>query len=440
MEILSTREWAISIWILIVIGFLVISPKTKGIGEQFKGLLKAFFVRPIVSVFLLMTIYVVGVINIYSELGLWEWHQLKNTIIWYFGIASMSLLKMNTVKDSPDYLKDTVLNSIKLIGIIEFITSVYTFNIFVELILVPFLFVLGAMVALTQNNKEFKSIDGFLNGILVAVGSTILIFTFYLMVSDIGVLTTEEKAYDFIVPPLLTLAYIPFMMFMVMYSTYENVFCRLQFFVKGSFLSFYAKLVTMIRFNFRSSLLERWASSLAVSDISSMKDINKSISHIFEMVETEKNPPKIDSSEGWSPYEAKDYLQSEGVITRHYHPVDEKEWWCGSNSLEFGEGLFKNNIEYYVSGNSRAAKYLKLLVNVHNSEESELASSKFISSAEMLVNRAVGIGLPSDIKNAIHEGIDIVSEISGVEIKFYKTIWPNHTFNGYHLGLVISRI
>lgn len=440
MEILSTREWAILIWILIVISYLVFSPKAEGIGEPFKGLLKTFFVRPIVSVILLMTIYVASVIYIYSQVGLWEWHQLKNTLIWYFGVASMSLLKMNSVKDTPNYLKDTVINSIKLIGIIEFITSVYTFSIFVELVLVPFLFILGAMVAITQNNKDYKSIDGILNGLLVSVGSVILILTLYLMVTDIGALMTKEKAYDFVVPPLLTLAYIPFMMFMVMYSAYENVFCRLQFFVKCSFLRFYAKLATMIMFNFRSSLLERWASSLAITDISSIKDINKSISHIFEMVRTEKNPPQIDGSEGWSPYEAKDYLQPEGVITRHYHPVDEKEWWCGSNSLEFGEGLFKNNIEYYVSGDSRVAKYLRLLVNVHNPEDSELACSKFISSAELLIKRAVGIGLPSDIKNSIHEGIDIISEASGVEIKFYKTNWPNHTFNGYHLGLVISRI
>lgn len=440
MEILSTREWAIAIWVMAIIAYLVFSPKTNGIGEQFKGFLKAFFVRPIISTFLLMTIYVVIVVNIYSQVGIWEWHQLKNTIFWYFSIAAISLLKINSVKESPNYLKDSVINNIKLIGVIEFLTNVYTFNIFIELILVPILFILGAMLALAQNNKEHNPMEGLLNWVLGVVGSVILVFTVYMMVTNFGELATEEKAYDFFVPPILTLAYIPFMMFMVMYTTYENVFRRLHIFVKGGFLRFYAKLITMIRFNFRTELLERWASGLAIKNVFSLGDINQSVSQIFEMVKIEKNPPKIDSSKGWSPYEAKDYLVSEGVITRHYHPVDEKEWWCGSNSLEFGEGLFKNNIEYYVSGDFKHAKHLKIFANVHNPEESELALNKFISSAKLLIDKALGIDLPRDIEALIHVGNDGISEVSGVEIKFYKTIWPNHTFNGYHLGFVISRI
>lgn len=440
MDILNTREWAILIWGLVVIGYLSISPKTEGIGKQFKSLLKTFFARPIVSVFMLMTIYVVLVVYVYSQIGFWEWHQFKNTIIWYFSIAAMSLVKVSSVEGSPNYLKDTVLNSVKLVGIIEFIVGFYTFNILIELILVPFLFVLGVMVALTQNDKKYKAADEFINGLLSVVGLIAIGFALYMMVTNVGELTTKETLYDFMVPPLLTLAYIPFMMFIVMYSAYENVFVRLPFFIKGSVLRFYAKLMTMIRFNFRSALLERWASSLAISDVSSMGDINRSISHIFKMVKAERNPPKVESSEGWSPYEAKDYLLSEGVITRQYHPVDEKEWWCGSNSLEFGEGLFKNNIAYYVSGDSRVAKCLKLLVNVNNPEESELASGKLISSAKLLMDKAVGVGFPPELEGHIHEGTGIVSEVSGVEIKFYKSVFLNHTFNGYRLGFEISRL
>jgi hypothetical protein len=440
MEFFSTREWAFLIWIAIAVCYLVWFPKTKDLKKALKDILYAFFVRQIISIFLLMTIYVSVVVYMYSKIGLLEWHQLKNTVIWYIAIASMSLLKIDSIKESPNYLKDSVINNIKLVGIIEFLTSVYTFNILVELIIVPLMVIWGGMLGISQTDKKYKAVEKLLNGVLLVFGSLIIIFTLYYMISDFQKIANEEKIYDFIVPPLLTLAYIPFMMFMVMYTVYENVFVRLKFFVKGSLLCTYAKFITMLRFNVRTSLLERWASSIGIKSPQTISEINLSVNQIFEMVAIEKNPPKIESHEGWSPYEAKDFLISEGVKTRPYHPIDDREWWCGSDLVEISDGLFKNNIAYYVSGDSRVAQTLKLKVNVNWPEDHIDAHDRFISAASALLDRALGIEIPDRIKEAITRGYDEVVKISGAKIEFTKQSWGSHQFGGYDIGLVLSRI
>jgi hypothetical protein len=114
------------------------------------------------------------------------------------------------------------------------------------------------------------------------------------------------------------------------------------------------------------------------------------------MAARESNPPKVNRSEGWSPYEAKDYLEPEGIKTRHYHPVDPSdavEWFCCSDLVEFGEGLLPNNIGYYLSGNERAVKSLELKLNVNSPEHAAEAHAKLLSAADTLTRNALGLDL-----------------------------------------------
>lgn len=443
VDVLSTREWAILIWVVLAICYISLSPTGKNLKEPLKSLFKALFARHLISVVALMSIYVGLLVYAFLQLGLWNSSQIKNTIFWYFSIAALSLFRLEEIKSDPHYIKNSILDNLKLLGIIEYLVGVYTFHIALELALVPIVFSVSAMSAIAGSEPKYQIVHKFLNVLLAFIGLSILAATLFMMAEDFRKVVSEDGIYDFAVPPLLTTAYAPFIVFMVVYSTYQTAFIRLRFSIKNKPLQLYAKLSALIVFNFRIRLLERWAGNIALRNVTSISDINQSIRQIFKMKANEKNPPSVDRSEGWSPYEAKDYLLSEGIKTRHYHPVDPedgREWFCASDLVEFGEGLFTNNIAYYLNGDERAVKSLKLQLNVNSPEHASAAHAKFLSIAVVLVRQALGLELTDMLEKAIMPGVDTLIDGSDFRIELSKSVWPNHVFGGYDLGLVISGI
>lgn len=390
-----------------------------------------------------MSMYVAFTIYALSLVGLWDFSQLKNTLIWYFTVAAFSLFRLEHYKTAPHRLRDMVVDNFRLVGVIECLVGIYTFHVAGELILVPVLFVLGAAVALAETKPEYQLAHKFLNSLLSIIAVSILGATFYLMVADFGRVASQEGVYDFITPAILSIAYTPFIAFMVVYSTYQNVLIRMRLSIKQLPLELYARLAVLLVFNIRIRLLERWATNVAKRNIESVSDINQSIRQVFEMAAREKNPPKVNRSEGWPPYEAKDYLISEGIITRYYHPIDpedDDEWFCCSDLLEFGGGLFPNNIGYYLNGDKKAVKSMKLKLNVNDPEHAIQAHAKFLSVASDLMHNALGLELTDVLDDAVMSGVEARIEGADFKIEVTKNIWPNNAFGGYDVGVELSGI
>ncbi|SDY85235.1 hypothetical protein [Nitrosomonas sp. Nm33] len=438
MEILSTREWALVIWISGITGLLLLSPKFKEVPESFQSLVKAFLVKQIITIMILMTVYVIVCVYSLSQVSLWEWYQLKVTAIWYITVAASILFRYELVKQNPRYCINLVLDSFKLTGVIGSVVSVYTFNIFFELILVLFLFFIGGMLGIAQSKKEFKLLTKILNGILIGIGSLVVIYSIYMIYDDFAKLTNKETLRDFYIPPLLTLAYLPFIFFMVLYITYDLEFRKLYFFIKNKKLRIYSKACAFVLFHIRLVLLERWVSSLAFHKPDTISDINQSFRQLFKAVSAESNPPEINNSEGWSPYAAKDFLTDEGIKTGYYHPAGSNEWFSNSKMIELEGAIISNNISYYVIGDEHIARYLKLRLNVNSPEGAKIAHDKLLSLAKLLFAKATNIEFPSEIETALKNGINYVAEIGIYTIRIEKQVWPCHRNGGYDVKFIIA--
>ena len=440
MHILNNREWAIVFWFFTFIIFALSSSKMKKVRESFKQLLKAFFVKAIISTLALMTIYIATVVFVLFKIGLWESNQLKNTIIWAISVGALSLFKINSIKENRHFFKNSVLDNLKLIAIVQFVVGVYTFGLFVELLIVPVLVILGAMLALAQTDAKYHLVEKILNGIMVTFGSILIFYSIYMIVTNFGEFAKKQTIYDFYIPPLLTFLYLPFIFIMMVFTTYEVVFVRLQFFIKEPKLRRFAKIYSIIKFHFRIKLLERWASTLPLQDTSSKDGIKESFNRIFKMLSIERNPPEVPIQEGWSPYIAKQFLLSEGLKTGFYHPIGQQEWCASSNLIDLGDDIIPNQISYYVDGNETTAKSLKLMLTIFSKESAIIAHSKLLSSVKALLKDALGIDLSRDIKAAIMKSKNQVFKLGLFIATIEKNDWPQSPIGAYDVKFILSRI
>jgi hypothetical protein len=440
VDILNNREIAIALWLLAISVYILLSSKMAAVRISFKGVVSAFFVRQIMSVLCLMVAYMAIVIYWLSELELWNTEQLKNTVFWCASVGVMSLFKLEQIKKDKRFFKHSVIDNLKLLAILQFIVGVYTFSLWVEVLLVPVLALIGAMLAIAETDKKYHQVKVMLEYCLSLFGAALIVYTLYMLATNFGDFGKEKTAYDFFVPPLLTLCYLPFVFFMLVYSTYEQVFVRLKFSIKNRFHRYVAKCYAFVLFNVRIGLLDRWSYEVARVNIESHSDLVETFKYIFKVRSAERNPKEVSQAQGWSPYKAKNFLLSKGVNTGFYNRLFEEEWFASSPMEEFSDGIIPDNIAYYVEGSEEVANILKLKVNVNDAARSQQAREKLEEMAEALSISSLNQSLSEEMKNAISQCEPYSEKCENKTFSLVVEKWRNHSFNGYALKFLISSI
>lgn len=228
IDLLNNREKAIIIWLVI---FLAWALSQKTIRNSIFGVLKALFQKKFFIVIVAMLLYVGLVVLFFYRIQLWDSSFIKDTIFWV-GVAFILLMNANKATQDEHYFKKILLDNLKLILVIEFIVNLYAFSLWVEIILMPLLFVIVAMGVVVEMKKEYMSVKKIIVFILSTFVIFLIIFTLFNVFSDYQSFATSDNLRAFILPPLLTLAYMPFLYFFALLMAYENLFVRLDIFLK----------------------------------------------------------------------------------------------------------------------------------------------------------------------------------------------------------------
>jgi hypothetical protein len=301
VDIFNNREIAIGFWLVVISVYVLLSPKMVEVRSSFGHLLSTFFVRQIMSVLGLMVAYMMFVVYFLYEMDFWNTEQIKNTIFWCVSVGFMSLFKIESIKKDKSFFKHSVLDNLKLLAILQFVVGVYTFPVWIEILLVPVLVLISAMTAIAEMDRKHHQVKVLLEYCLSVFGVILIVYTLYMLATSFDEFANEKNAYDFFVPPLLTLFYLPFVFFMLVYSTYEQVFIRLKFSISNKLHRNLAKIYALVFLNLRLSLLDRWSYHVARVKVKSHSDIVESFRHIFKVRRAESNPIDVPIDLGWSP-------------------------------------------------------------------------------------------------------------------------------------------
>ena len=200
VDIFNNREIAIGFWLLAISIYVFLSPKMVKVRSSFRLLLSMFFVKQILSVFSLMVLYMAFVVYFLSEIDLWNAEQIKNTIFWCVSVGFMSLFKIESIKTDKSFFKNSVIDNLKLLAILQFVVGVYTFPIWIEILLVPVLALISAMLAIAENEKKYHQVKNLLKYCLEIYGLILILYTLYMLMTDFGEFGNKKTAYDFFVP------------------------------------------------------------------------------------------------------------------------------------------------------------------------------------------------------------------------------------------------
>jgi hypothetical protein len=215
LNFFNDREKALIIWLVLVVVFFLIS---KTFRPTLLSLLKILFSIKIATVLLIMLAYISLMVFAAYAAHLWDFSLLKDTIIWSVGTAGVMFFNYNKVNTEKKYFKKVLLDNVKLAVFLQFIINLYVFNLIVEIILVPVLFIVGALLAFSGTKKEYKPIKTMLQLLLAIYGVSLIIYAILHVVSDFTDFATLYNLKDFLLAPLLTVSFLPFIYFLALYA------------------------------------------------------------------------------------------------------------------------------------------------------------------------------------------------------------------------------
>lgn len=240
LNTLNGREKAVLAWLVI---FILWALSQNNIRKSLLGFLKSFFQIKILSVFVAMFAYIFLILWLFYNVQIWNVELTKDVVFWIFGSAIVLLMNTNKAIQNDNYFKNILKDNLKLIVMIEFVAALYSFNFWIEMIFVPVMFFIVAMGAVTEIKKEYFQVKKIIDFVLSAIGVSLIIFAILQIASDYQNLVSLNNLRSFVLPPLLSFAFIPFLYIFALIMAYETLFVRLDIFLKNDkALAKYAKI------------------------------------------------------------------------------------------------------------------------------------------------------------------------------------------------------
>lgn len=433
LDILNTRELAIGIWLVIFFAFASIVA-----GRALLGVAKAAIAPQLISAFSLFATYVVFSIFFLSHVGLWDWPQLKTTLLWMVFTAPGMIGRMISKEEHPKLLRGWAKDSLGAAVIVELVTNTYTFPLWGELLLVPFLALIGGMLAVGEREARHAPTVTLLNWVLGLFGAFVIGRGVWMIVTNWASFATLATLRDFYTVPLLSLALIPFLYVMYLYVRYEIAFVPLSIWIKDKHLRDYARAMAFISFNVRPHLLRRWQREIAHVRPTSRYEVVTTIKKVLRSEAREKSPPPVDPREGWCPIAAGKFVAEDGFPTGDYHAVDGNDWFASAPMKAVTEGLWSHNMAFYIDGDERAARELRLKLYVNGTDNRDAALAKFKAAGQRLIERALSPDERSNASKLLDAGAPFTT-IGATSVALMREDFPNKNISGYELTLELKR-
>lgn len=242
LNLFSTRELSILIWITVGIVFQLFNPEKR---QDLKDIFKLLFGKNLIIGNSILIGYITGVLLGLKKIGIWDTYLLKDTFFWFVTVAYVLFLSMTKAK-TLNYFKDIFIECLKWTIITEFIINFYTFSFVAEFILVPLVFCLTFTIGIVKQDESTKRAVKLIKGILTCISITAFFYAAKHILPDIKSYLTFETFCSFILAPVLTISLIPILYCFSMFVHYQEIFTDVTFMSRDKYKIYQIKKQILI--------------------------------------------------------------------------------------------------------------------------------------------------------------------------------------------------
>jgi hypothetical protein len=218
---LNTRETAALVWIVLALGIALVNSSLRVIVVGAAKLAT----KPFVTILLATTTLLAAAVTTgLAWSGFWRTSMIPTTVAWFVGTAIVGTFSMGGVGELRRLAARTVAST----AVVVFVSNAYTFPLLVELLLVPSVVVLVTMASFADRRPEFANTRAPLKVLCVALFVGTITPTVVHFVQHVGELASADRARDFLLPFVLTVAFLPYLYLVRMVVVWQAALSILQ--------------------------------------------------------------------------------------------------------------------------------------------------------------------------------------------------------------------
>lgn len=223
---LSSRECATIIWGVILILYVITKKETRNSAYN---VIKIFFGKKLRILWIIYFLYVVGITILFSKLSLWKHVYLKDVIIWTLFSGLINYMNAVTREADENYIIKIIKENFKLIIFFEFIMNTFTFNILVELLIIPIFTLISILSFVSERDAKYKNVYELTNSVFGILGFVFLYKTIEVGVNEYQQLNVRDTLISFLIPIIYLVLTLPLIYITSLYSKYELLFLGMSF-------------------------------------------------------------------------------------------------------------------------------------------------------------------------------------------------------------------
>ena len=225
MDLFSSRELASGFWLLVVIVAAIRNPSVR---ESTARVLESFSQPKVLTPFVLLIVHTAFVVWCLRRSGFWTIDLLKGTVYWVLIGGLVMVVEFVTSRKDENLLKAVLVDSLKLLILIEFLAAEFTFPLLVEFFLVPFISLVVLVNAVAGMKEEHRSVEEVTSWIVSLFGFLVLGYVTWQLISGFSALDGGRMVREVLLAPILSVALVPFIYLLQLWATYEDLFLRLE--------------------------------------------------------------------------------------------------------------------------------------------------------------------------------------------------------------------
>lgn len=224
-EIFNNREIAVGTWIILA---AIISIFTKPVRQFLKSVIPILFCRKFIVFYIAFLLHFFFVTHFLYTVGFWSMALLKDTIFWVLFVELPLFVKTIEKAKNSHFFTKLIKDNVAVVVVVEFVINFWTFDLLVEIIIVPIALFIGLLYALASREKKHQKVKQLFNWIFVIFGLVVIINTFKQLLQSPMELFNVSTLQEFCLPILLLLLNLPVVYGLALYNTYEQVFIRVK--------------------------------------------------------------------------------------------------------------------------------------------------------------------------------------------------------------------
>jgi hypothetical protein len=216
------RELAIIIWS--VAAFVALFIWVPEFRRSLRRLLEAAFKPQLLLMYALLALYVAVLIRALAAFDLWSMALMKDTAIWFVFIGFPMIFSLGSTESQDGLFRSVLARTLGLYIVLEFLIENYTLSLWGELILIPAAVIVTGLVVAAESDKRYLGAHKFFVGIQGIIGLVMIWVAISGAIADRGNLLSFGAFLNVVLVPVLSLALIPFLYLLSLFSGYNQLF------------------------------------------------------------------------------------------------------------------------------------------------------------------------------------------------------------------------